>query len=327
MKFGFRCTEGGRRFEAAKREVQQAESVGFDSAWVSEHHGWNAKWPNSYVVLAGFAGVTDEITLGTGITILPQTNPVALAGAASLVDVVSDGRFVLGVGTGWRREEMENLGYDFETRGPRMTDHLRALRAIWEDGSTTYEGSFVSIEDFSVAPVPVQDPRPPIWVGGGSEPALKRAARLEDGWLPSWRESFGDLQQKYDRYDELLDEAGADDNSERSRPLLRVTCVDEDGDIARDNLRDLLGKMVQKYRAEGSTVPAAWENAITGDLDSFARDRFVYGTPSECAAQIERYQEAFGTDHVVLKVSTPTTNHEDVMDAVELLGDRLIGAY
>lgn len=100
IKVGFRCTEGGQRFEEALTEVQRAEDVGFDSAWVAEHHGWDAKWLNSHIVLAGFAAATDEIELGTGVTVLPQTNPVSLAGVANLVDVVSNGRVVFGVGTG-----------------------------------------------------------------------------------------------------------------------------------------------------------------------------------------------------------------------------------
>ena len=323
MKVGFRCTEGGQRFGEALTEVQHAEDVGFDSAWVAEHHGWDAKWPNSHIALAGFAAATDEIELGTGVTVLPQTNPVSLAGAANLVDVVSNGRFVLGVGTGWRRDEMENLGYEFESRGPRMTDHLRALNELWEPGPSSYNGRFVSFEDFDLAPEPVRDPRPPIWVGGGSTPALKRAARLGDAWLPSWREPFDVLEEKYATYESFLEDADGDD-SNRSVPLLRIACIDEDGDVAREKLRILLTELVESYGAQGSTVPEAWVSALEDDLDEFARDLFVYGTPTECAAQLERYRGAFGVDHTVLRLATPTTDHEDVMEAVDLFGRRVI---
>ncbi|ELY97067.1 LLM class flavin-dependent oxidoreductase [Natrialba asiatica] len=321
MKIGFRCTEGGQRFDEALTEVRRAEEFGFDSAWVAEHHGWDAKWPNSYIALAGFAAATDEIEFGTGVTILPQTNPVSLAGAANLVDVVSDGRFILGVGTGWRRDEMENLGYDFESRGPRMTDHLCALNELWEPGPSSYDGRFVSFEEFDLAPESIRDPRPPIWVGGGSTPALKRAACLGDAWLPSWREPFDALEEKYATYESFLDDA---DGSNRSVPLLRIACIDEDGDVAREKLRTLLTELVESYRAKGSTVPEAWVSALEGDIDEFAQDLFVYGTPSECAAQLERYREAFGVDHAVLRLATPTTDHEDVMEAVDLFGRRVI---
>lgn len=112
----------------------------------------------------------------------------------------------------------------------------------------------MSFEDFDLAPEPVRDPRPPIWVGGGSTPALKRAARLGDVWLPSWREAFDALEKKYATYESFLEDADGDD-SNCSVPLLRIACIDEDGDVVHEKLRILLTELVELYGAQGSTVP------------------------------------------------------------------------
>jgi len=108
------------------------------------------------MALAGLATRTESIELGTSVTLLPQANPVRLAGEVNLLDQISEGRFNLGVGVGWRESEMENLGYDFEERGARMTDHLKAMNALWEDDVATYDGEFVSFEEFELTPEPVK---------------------------------------------------------------------------------------------------------------------------------------------------------------------------
>lgn len=321
MKVGFRPSEGDDRFQDALAEVTYAEELGFDSAWVAEHHGWDLLWPTSHIALAGFATRTDEIELGTSVTLLPQTNPVRLAGEANLLDQITQGRFRLGVGAGWREDEMENLGYEFDTRGPRMTDHLRAMQALW--AGEDYEGEWVSFEGFDLSPDPVQDPHPPVWVGGGVDPALKRAARLGDAWFPVWLEGIDELRPMYDQYDEYVREEG-EDPGDRERPMLRVAWVDEDGDRARRRLREFFETLIQNYRDRGSPIPDALLAGMEQDFESFADGRFVYGTPAECAADLERFEEELGVDHVVLKLFNPGVDHDQMMTFLELLGDDVL---
>lgn len=325
MKVGFRCSEGGPVFDNALAEAEFAEAVGFDSVWVAEHHGWDVFWPSSHMALAGFATRTDRLELGTSVTLLPQANPLRLAGEVALLDRISNGRFRLGVGVGWRAPEMENLGYDFERRGPRMTEHLEAMRACWTEDVASYDGEFVAFEDFELSPRPVQDPHPPVWVGGGVDAALKRAARLGEAWFPVWIPSIPELQARMETYESFVRDAGGDP-TDRDRPLLRAAWIDEDGETAKEHMRDMFATLIDTYRAEGGPISAELKHALEADFDDFAEGRFVYGTPTECAADLRRYEEDLDVDHVVLKLANPGVSHEQVMRFLELFGDDVLPA-
>lgn len=323
MKIGFRCSEGNGNFENAVREVVRAEELGFDSAWVAEHHGWDVIWPSSHMALAGFATQTETIELGTSITLLPQANPVRLAGEVNLLDEISDGRFTLGIGVGWRRDEMENLGYDFDSRGRRMTEHLRAMRTLWENDTASFDGEYVSFDEFELSPDPVQTPHPPVWVGGGVDAALKRAAYLGDAWFPVWLPSITELEEMYDQYDHYVREAG-DDPEQRERPLLRVAWIAEDSDEAREGIREFFDRLIEKYRERGAPIPDAMKEGLHGDFETFANERFVFGSPEECLEDITTLRDRLGTTHLVLKLYNPGVSHEQMMRFIELFGKEVI---
>lgn len=324
MKIGFRCSEGGQVFDEALREVERGEELGFDSVWVAEHQGWDIYWPTSHIALAAFAARTEEIDLGTSITLLSQTNPIRLAGEANLVDRISDGRFHLGVGVGWHEREMENLGYDFETRGPRTTEHMKAMNALWAEDVASFDGEFVSFEDFELTPEPVQDPHPPVFVGGGVDVSLRRAAYLGDAWFPLWLESIEELEPKYERYREYVRETG-DDPGEREEPILRIAWIDEDRDVARDRIEDLVRTMIQAYMDLGLDVPEPMEDIVAGrgDFEELADGRLIYGDPEEVTERILAF-EALDVDHMVLKLSNPGVDHERIMEFLDLLGEDVL---
>lgn len=323
MKLGFRCSEGGANFHKAITEVTLAEEVGFDSVWVAEHHGWEVIWPSSHMALAGLATRTNTIELGTSITLLPQANPVRLAGEVNLLDQISEGRFTFGVGVGWRRDEMENLGYDFDSRGPRMTEHLEAMHELWNNSIASYSGDFVSFNEFELSPPAIQQPNPPVWVGGNVDQALKRAAYLGDAWFPVWLPNISDLEERYAVYDQYVRETG-DDPAERPRPILRNAWIAEDSDTAKQELKNLFDDLVQKYRDRGAGIPPAMQEAVRGDFESFADGRFIYGTPEECLDDIERFESELGIDHIVLKLYNPSLEHEQMVQFIELFGDEVI---
>lgn len=323
MQLGFRCSEGGPVFEDALREVKRAESLGFDSVWVAEHHGWEHFWPSSHLALAGLATRTETIELGTSVTLLPQANPVRLAGEVALLDRIADGRFRLGVGAGWRAAEMATLGYDFETRGPRMTEHLEAMRELWTADVASYDGRFVSFEDFECSPEPVQDPHPPVWVGGGVDAALKRAARLGEAWFPVWIPSIDELAERYEAYESYVRDAGGDP-ADRERPILRTAWIAEDGARARENMKAMFADLLETYRSEGAPISGDLVDALQEGFEDFASGRFVVGTPAECVADLRAYEERLGVDHVVLKLANPGVDHEQVMRFLELFGDEVL---
>lgn len=320
MEVGFRCVEGGQNYQEALEQVELAETVGFDSVWLAEHHGWSEFWPSSYIALTAFAARTTDIRIGTNILLLPEKNPVRLAGEANLIDVISEGRFTLGVGVGWRKTEMENLGYSFSDRGPRMTDHLRAMNTLWNKSPASYDGRDVSFSGFELSPDPVQTPHPPVWVGGKADPALKRAAYLGSAWIPVWMPSMSELRERYRKYHEYVREAG-EDPDQRERPLLRLAYIDEDIDAARSNLRELVKNMIEGYGDQGS-APFSDEaiQLARDDFEAFAEERFIYGDAEKCISDIREYRDELGIDHLILKLHNPGIEPEKVTSFVERFG-------
>jgi probable F420-dependent oxidoreductase len=136
------------------------------------------------VAMTWLAAATTTIEVGTNILILPQRNPVVLAKAVATLDSLSYGRVALGVGLGWAKEESDAVGADFASRGKRMDEAIAAMRRLWEDGASTFSGDFYSFRDAYCYPKPARPEGVPILIGGESRSALRRVARLGDGWLP-----------------------------------------------------------------------------------------------------------------------------------------------
>ena len=116
--------------------------------------------------------------------IIPYRSPLLVARMGANLDQLSGGRFILGVGVGWAQQEFDALGVPFRSRGAMTDEYLEAIKVLWTNEIASYEGRFVSFADVRTAPLPVQSPHPPIWVGGSSDAALRRAVRLGDGWHP-----------------------------------------------------------------------------------------------------------------------------------------------
>ena len=133
--------------------------------------------------LAWVAAVTRHVRLGASVMVLPYHEPIALAKALTTIDVLSGGRLMVGVASGWLREEFDLLGVPFRERGARTDEYLAALRALWTEERVTFRGRFVRLEDAAFFPKPIQKPHPPIWIGGASAAAFRRVGRVGDGWL------------------------------------------------------------------------------------------------------------------------------------------------
>jgi probable F420-dependent oxidoreductase len=135
------------------------------------------------VALSFIAARTERIRLGTGIIILPQRNPVVLAKELASLDVLSGGRLIFGMGVGYLQPEFDALGVPFAERGPRATEYIEAIRALWTQPNPEYKGQFVQFGGIQAQPRPVQKPHPPIIMGANSPPAFRRTVRLGNGWF------------------------------------------------------------------------------------------------------------------------------------------------
>jgi probable F420-dependent oxidoreductase len=194
MQFGIHLPQYGRSAgaEGIGRAARQAEDLGFADVWVSDHLAvpTGVPYPAPFlfeplVTLTWAATHTSTIRLGTGVLVLPYRQPLHLAKELASLDVLADGRVLLGIGAGWLEAEFDALGVPFDERGPRTDDALSALRACWEQRPVDYEGRFYQLRDLQFLPQPG---RIPVWSGGTSERALRRATTVCDGWQGAYQD-------------------------------------------------------------------------------------------------------------------------------------------
>ena len=211
---------------AVREFVQAVEGLGFDYLTCSDHvlgadptnrPGWDAPYTHRtiarepLVLLSYVAACTQRLKLGMSILILPQRQSALVAKQAAEIDVLSGGRLRLGIGLGWNEVEFEALNQEFRNRGRRVEEQIAVLRALWTQETVTFQGRWHRITEAGLNPLPVQRPIP-IWMGGDAEPAMKRIARLADGWLPGTRSPKA-LAPMLDRFHAYALESGRDPSS------------------------------------------------------------------------------------------------------------------
>ncbi len=280
MQYGvvFPQIEFGNDPQAIKDYAQAAEALGYDYLLVYDHvlgahPNREPKLTGPYthqdpfhepMVLFGFlAAVTTRLQLTTGILILPQRQTVLVAKQAAEIDVLSSGRLRLGIGLGWNYVEYDALGENFQTRGRRVEEQVEVLRKLWTQPLVTHRSDRFVIDNAGLNPMPVQRPIP-IWFGGWTEPSLKRAARLGDGWLAGGRPPDDLMKRSIELLHTSLEEAGRDPNNFGIDPWISVQGLNKEEWHRRVRAWRALGAThaaVDTMRA-GFTSPQAHIDAI-----------------------------------------------------------------
>ena len=217
----FPQTEIGNDPAVIRDYAQTAEGLGFTHILAYDHvlganpdrpggftgpYTYQTPFHEVFVLFSYLAGITQHLEFVTGILVLPQRQTALVAKQAAELDVLSGGRLRLGVGLGWNKIEYIALNEDFHTRGKRIEEQVLLLRRLWTEPLLDFKGKWHTIPDAGINPLPVQRPIP-IWFGGREERALRRAARLADGWLPNQR-SAAEAKLSLAMLDRFLEEAG-----------------------------------------------------------------------------------------------------------------------
>ncbi|MFV1859000.1 MAG: LLM class F420-dependent oxidoreductase [Anaerolineales bacterium] len=251
----FPQTEYGSDPGAVREFAQTAEDLGFSHILTYEHvlgvdparPGWKGIYSledpflEPFSLLSFWAGVTDRISFLTGVLILPQRQTVLAAKQAATLDVLSGGRLRLGVGNGWNEPEYIALGKNFHNRGRRIEEQIELMRILWTQPLVNFSGHWEAVEDAGMNPLPIQQPIP-IWFGGHADPVIRRAARVGDGWLPTFR-TLEDATPHLDKLREYLDEAGRSSDEFGIEARLRY----REGNI------EMLGGLLQDWREAGAS--------------------------------------------------------------------------
>lgn len=299
--------------------VRLVEAEGLDSAWVSEHHfAADGYLPSLLPMLAAFAAVTARIELGTGVVLAPFHDPIRLAEDFAVVDQLSGGRVICGLGIGWRDEEFRQFGIDMKTRTRRLREVVEVLRHAWNDERFDYSGKHYNYDGVAVTPKPARVP--PIMIGGFVDDAVRRAGKIGDGFISS-RVPPERVAQAFEMAAEerrkaghegppivgLLKNAFVTDDPERDWPMVQAGIGHQLGVYAGWRAgTDVPGRPLEVMPPEGSDIRATT----------------AYGTPDQVVEDLTPVVEVLGRypeSHLVLRLHYPGMDAAPAAAAIKLL--------
>lgn len=279
---------------AVAAEAHAAEGAGYDGLAVGEHLFFHGPHPNGFVALAAAAGATTRIRLLTSLTVLPLYPAALAAKLATTLDQVSNGRFDLGVGVGGEYPpEFEAAGVEVTQRGARTDEALELFQRLWRDGEVNFDGQFTRIPGLALQPGPVQGGGPPIWLGGRSPAAIRRAGRFADVWMP-YMYTPDQLASSLADVREAAEAAGRDSGTVRGA----VFCwggVDQDPARSRSEVVD--------------GVSAVYQQDFTRLADRY----LLHGDPDRVAARAREYADA-GADTLIFSPVGEGARRREIVD-------------
>ena len=286
---------------AVAASARRIEELGFDVLGCGEHVSFYGDTANGFVSLSVAAGATTHIQLMSAITLVPLYPAALLAKLGAALDVASNGRFMLGVGVGGEYpKEFEACGVPVKQRGSRTDEALEVLHRTWTSTDVTFHGRYTTLNEFSLKPLPIQKPRPPIWVSGRKDAAMRRAARFADGWLP-YMYTPEQLAESIAKIKQFGEEYGRD-LRDFTPGIFLFTAAHEDEASGFKMAND---KLSVQYSQDFSKL-----------IDKYA----LAGSPDRCRARLREYLDA-GARFVFLSTACP----DDYIDRnLELIASDIV---
>ncbi len=320
-------------FQRTYEFARHVESVGFAGGFVG-HHSFTpeTKDPSApFVLLAAIAARTERLRLGTGVFLGALHHPITICEQVATLDQISGGRAVLGLGTGYRPYEFEAYGSPFGRRGRRLNETIEILRSTWTTGNFQHEGEFFRFGDLPLYPPCVQQPHPPIYVGGTSEAAIERAARLGDTWFTLPMETLTYVRSLAERYRAACARHG-------TTPRI---CLMREAWVAQDDAAieaDWFDRALSFHRyywetgTRGDQHDPVLQRVGTGQpvsYQEFAHDRAFVGTPDAVIEEIRRWHDAIEFDEACLIFATAreATDQATLTRATALFANEVIPAF
>jgi alkanesulfonate monooxygenase SsuD/methylene tetrahydromethanopterin reductase-like flavin-dependent oxidoreductase (luciferase family) len=308
------------------RQARLSEELGYDTVWLTEHHFTEDGYSPSLLPIAGtLAGMTTRVRIGTFLLLLPLHNPVRVAEDVATVDILSNGRFDLGVGQGYAPAEFEGYGIPRRQRASRLEEGIEVIQGMWSQDPFSYDGKHNQLKNISLMPKPVQSP-PPIWVGARGPKGVARAARMGCHFLgvsdPASQET----------YDKTLREHGRDPK-DYSAAQLRWTYISSSREQAWDECQDHLHYMLDWYSrwatqasdfkedVQAVTLPPASE---LRNIDKPLVGGPIIGSPDEVGQELEQMIGSLRTTHLILGMHLPGLDPAKSQRSMELFAKEIM---
>jgi alkanesulfonate monooxygenase SsuD/methylene tetrahydromethanopterin reductase-like flavin-dependent oxidoreductase (luciferase family) len=301
-------------------QVRTARQSGFRSLWVPHHYATAPMQMLAPIpMLAYLAQHAEGMVLGANILIMPLLNPLHVAEDAVTLDHLSGGKYVLGVGVGYRQAEFDSFNVPLKERVTRLTESIEILRRLWTEDRITYRGKIFSIDDLGVSPKPVGKDGPRIWIAGVVDPAVKRAARIGDAWLITNFAHLDALVPQMKMYRETLAEVGK--RFPTDVPITRECYIGPTREKAIEECRAALEYKYGAYSSWGLDKQSEGADSFNQPFETFIKDRFIIGDKAFVKDEIQRYNELLGVNHFIMRVQWPGLEQSKVLRTITTLGE------
>lgn len=313
-------------FRDAVEQVVLGEELGYELALVSEHHFLkNDMLPSPLIAASYLAAKTERIKLGTGLLLMPLHDPVRVAEDTAVLDVVSGGRLVLGLGQGFRPEEFDGFHKDLKERNVLMREGIELLRRFWTETDVSFEGQKYSYKNLNVTPKPLQK-SPPIWIGAKVPSAIRLAADLADAWYADPITPLHLIKERREGWLAELDKNGKGRDS-ASMAYYREFFVGENTEAAWEKGGNGIVTEYKGYLAmghltaeDGKLIPKDRKDLVP----DIVKQRATIGDPKMCIDELNRIKQELDLDHMVLKMKYFGLPSENVKESMRLAAEKVI---
>jgi alkanesulfonate monooxygenase SsuD/methylene tetrahydromethanopterin reductase-like flavin-dependent oxidoreductase (luciferase family) len=293
------------RLREAIEQVRAAKQAGFTSIWATQHFLADFQFMQTMPFLARLSAEADGMAIGTGVLIAPLYSPILLAEETATLDVLSGGKFVLGVGAGYRDAEFDAFGINRKERLGRLSEMVDLQRQLWSGEKVTFHGKYLNLDDAQMQMPPVQRERLPIWIGAQGPKGLAQAAEIGDEWLVSPELSIDAIAERQQTYKDALP-AGVSAADKMFPALREAFCAKS----YEDAVRIAKPALETKYAAY-----AAWGHEV-GSFDDMARASFILGSPDDCVERVQNYEARLGTKFLGMRMQWPGLEQREVLDSI-----------
>ncbi len=295
-------------------QVKAARDAGFKSLWFPHH--W-LTYPMQMLQIAPVMGYiaahAQGMTIGPNILVLPPLNPMHVAEEAATLDVLTNGNYILGLGLGYRQQEFDAFGIPLSERAPRFNEAIGLMKRLWTEDKITHKGRFYTVNDAGIGLKPVRPGGPPLYIGGSSEVAVRRAARIGDAWIIVNSNGLSHSEPLMKTYRAALTEYG---RTATDFPIMVECYVGANNATAHEECRESLQYKYAAYAAWGFEG-----RKIDANFEDYGRDKFIIGDKVKVKEEIARYNEILGTNHFVMRCQWPGLPVERTLDSIKRLGE------
>ena len=310
-----------QKFQESLEYVRIADKYGFDAVFCGQHY---LTYPYTMLQIIPFLSrmmaESKRLFFGTGVLLLALYNPVDVAETIASMDIISGGRFIFGVGLGYREEEYNAFGISKEDAPKRFNECLAIVKMLWTQDIVNFEGKYFKLKNVSLAIKPLQKPYPPIWIGATNNKAVEKVGKLGHVWYASNLGTINMLRKQMEIYLNILKKYNHPEPL--YKPVLRELFISEDSEKAY-RMAEPVAEKYKVYHQWGFDKILPPEERFDRDIATLVRNRFIIGNPDQCIEQLSKLIN-IGFNFLIFRIYWPHSKHEDVLNTLKLVGEKVI---